>query len=223
MDDDILTVNDYNGLHRSVSKSGKARYSISIRAEPVLVNVDPRSLTRGPAEAIAKHLRDSILGITAEAAPFTRAYRERAAKAINEGADWALKRYSGGRMGTALPNRSSKLFNDSRRLVESIKVGPTKDGWAVNVAANRLDPTTLNNGGKGGEAALLRVHARLKELVPAWGDGKMLADVLSVQAAVRQSVKEMTRKLVSEKNVQLEREVMRRTFGIVRQVFGMVG
>jgi hypothetical protein len=213
--DNIFTLCDFNGSSfekrsRALKSGGtsKARYTVSIRSEPLLINCDPKALGAGPALAIAEHLKQRIAGITDTAAPATVKARLSAQKAVVQGEAWAAKRYSGGKLGTRAPARSDKLFNDSGRLIESIKVGATKDGYVINVAGNRFDPTTLN----GGEAALFRIMQRLKELVPEFGDPKLLMDSLPIYKAIKQTQKDMMR-LATERTKALQKELFDETIG----------
>lgn len=245
-DEDVMVLNDYGLTERTrTNKSGakKSRYTVTIKSEPLLVNTNPRDLGRGPAEAIAQHLRDSIAGITTIAAPNTLRARKTAERGITKASasmfspkmaptygpvrevygptrkqalmpdgEWARKRYSGGRMGLMLPNQSDRAFNDSGRFRDSIVVGPKGDGWVVNVAANRLDPTTTD-----GLAGLQRITQRLRELVPAWGDAKELMSVLSVRRAVKDALGQAIQKS-TERGVALKKQLMSKAFGLLRMV-----
>lgn len=216
-DDEIMVLNDYGLARRDrANKSGsvKSRYTVTFKSEPLLVNTDPRSLTKAPAEAIAEHLRQRIQGISEQASKATIAARKVAEKALADGKEWAVRRYSGGRIGLKQPNQSQKLFNDSGRFADSIAARATKDGWVVNLAANRLDPSTLD----GGEAGLLRVVERLRELVPEWGDASQLVNVLSVQRALRKAVADSLQK-AKERGLELQKQIMRSALGIARELF----
>lgn len=211
MADDVMVINDY-GLTRRTStlKSGatKQRYYTVIKSEPVLISTDPKALTRATASAAADHLRQRVQDISAQASPATIKRRQVAAKALAEGKPWAVQRYSGGRTGTMAPNQSDKMFNDSGRFSRSIAVGGTKDGWAINVAANRLDPRTLD----GGEAGLVKMVERLRQYVPEWGDASRLMEVLSVRRAMKDVGGEMIRKTKSE-TVDLMTRLMQSVMG----------
>lgn len=211
MADDVMVINDY-GLTRRTStlKSGatKQRYYTVIKSEPVLISTDPKALTRATASAAADHLRQRVQDISAQASPATIKRRQVAAKALAEGKPWAVQRYSGGRTGTMAPNQSDKMFNDSGRFARSIAVGGTKDGWVINVAANRLDPRTLD----GGEAGLVKMVERLRQYVPEWGDANRLMEVLSVRRAMKDVGGEMIRKTKSE-TVDLMTRLMQSVMG----------
>jgi hypothetical protein len=165
--DDIVVINQ-PGLEQRTSKTGRVRYVVRIKSEPVAFNLNAKELGAPVAEALAHYFREKIKGISATAAPATIKARERFAKAASEGKAWALKRYSGGKMGASTPNTSSALFNDSGRLAQSIQaMASGETGWRINVAGNRLDPRTANNGGA---AAVERIWTRLVQLVPAFAD-----------------------------------------------------
>ncbi len=215
MADEIMTLCDYSGLTRRTptlksGKSGKARYTVTIKSEPLLFNTSPRDLGVGPAIAIKDHLKQRVKDISATAAPATMKARLSAQKAVMSGESWAMRRYSGGRIGTRAPARSDKLFNDSGRLIESIAVAATGKGYVINVAGNRFDPSTLN----GGEAALLRIVELLRQHVPEWGNARELANVMSVQRAIRQTTGDMMQK-ANERTVELQRQLMRQAFGLL--------
>jgi hypothetical protein len=207
--DDVETLFAFNGtsmdrrIRQTKSGPGKARYTVSFKSEPLLIQTDPKVLGAGPAAAIRDHLKQAVAGITDSAAPATIKARLSAQKAVMTDEQWAMKRYSGGKLGTRAPARTDRLFNDSGRLVESIACGATKDGYTINVAGNRFDPTTLN----GGEAALLRIMERLRELVPEWGDGAQLLDVLSVRRALKDATTNMLVK-AQERTVELKKQQM---------------
>jgi hypothetical protein len=108
------------GIEMRTSKSGKARYTITVKSEPIIFATDPKPVMKALAGSVALHYRNAIKGITAQASEATLEYREKAAKAFREGKKWAQKRYSGGRIGPMGPKPSTALFNDSGRFAESI-------------------------------------------------------------------------------------------------------
>jgi hypothetical protein len=210
---DVMVLNNYNGgtLERRTRFNkagvGKDRYTVTIKSEPLLIQTDPKALGAGPAVAIAEHLKQAIAGITETVSPATMKARLSAQKAVMNGETWATRRYGGGKMGTRAPARSDRLFNDSGRFIESIAARPNRDGYTINIAGNRLDPSTLN----GGEAALVAMMDRLREHVPEWGDASKLMDVLSVRRAIKDGLKEMTRK-TNERTLDMAIGLMDRAF-----------
>jgi hypothetical protein len=214
--DDIIVLNDYGLTARSrMTKSGavKTRFTVEFKAEPLVHNLDPLALGKGPAEAIAKFFRDSISGIGASAAPATIKARAAAKKAM--GSSWSQRRYAGGKLGAMEPGSSTALFKDSGRLIKSIVAGATKGGaYVVNVAANRFNPDTLDNGGM---VALQRIFALLRHYVPQLGDAEALADALPIRRAVKEASAKMIQKLnasytssaleVAQKVLELGRQV----------------
>jgi hypothetical protein len=219
-DQTTVTINDF-GLQRKdrTSKSTgvtKSRFTVSIDATPLTHYCDAVSLGRGPAEAIAEHLRTRIKTLQVEASNATQKRRETAAVAFarggsvpkatgkgakaknaratfEAGAASVMQRYSGGRMGPMAPNQSTKLFNDSGRLADSLIAKPARPTpgqqaeaqWIINVAANRFDPTTFG----GGQAAISVMFIRLAELIPEFSDPARLVNIPSVQAAITDSYK----------------------------------
>jgi hypothetical protein len=165
MSDDVIVIN--RGLESKTSASGKTRFHIKVISEALAFDLDTKRLVQPVADAMAHHFREQIRNISTQASAATIKAREAAKRALSKGEAWAAKRYAGGRMGQRQPAQSTKLFNDSGRMIESIVATPASDGtFRVNVAANRLDPSTLN----GGQGALDRIWARLVQLVPSIQD-----------------------------------------------------
>jgi hypothetical protein len=147
MADDVknIVLNDWGseGLTTSVRTraSGKERVTIEIRGEALLINTDEHRLMKPIAEALRDEIKRGVRMFHGMASQETRKFRERAAKAYQDGAPWARKRYGGGRIGALAPNTTGRLLNDSGRLEKSIAVGTTNaKEHVVNVAANRLGP-----------------------------------------------------------------------------------
>lgn len=219
MPDDVLLLGAANLQARErTSKSGavKTRYTINVKGDTILVNTDPKSLSKGPADAIAALLRERISSISAVAAPATIKARAVAAKALARGEAWAVKRYGGGRTGTLQPNQSNRLFNDSGRMAQSIAVGATSDGYTVNVAANRLSPDTLNGDATG---ALARIWDLLKQYVPELADTRKLMDSIPVRRAVNDALAGAIKK-ADERRVEMEKQVM---LGAIRAFASIAG
>jgi hypothetical protein len=194
----VVAINDFGLTERTRvnAATGKesVRFAVSIVGTPVIHNIDTRALGRGPATAIAEHLRARMLTIQAKASDATIKRREQAARVIDgtqkaQFAD-ALKsaqaRYSGGRMGPMPPNQSDRLFNDSGRFAKGLAVrNGNGNEWVVNVPASRLNPATLGGPpGRNGYAALQMVYAKLLELIPEFGDPAALMKTPSVAAAI---------------------------------------
>ena len=169
------------------SASGKTtdRYTIAIDAEPFALNFDTKQLGAGVAQAITNHLKARISEIGAQASPATLRARKNAETAFNAGKPWAVRQYSGGRTGPTPPNQSTRIGNDSGRLVGGLVANPTKDNnWVINVPANRLNAKYL-----GSEAALQRVLERIRQFVPEFGSAHELMTVLSVRRAIKEASK----------------------------------
>lgn len=185
-----IVLNDFGLARRErTSSSGTAiRYTVSIEAAPLVHVFDAKALGQGPAQEIAEHLRRRIETIQVAAAPATLLRRKYAESALDRGAGWASNRYSGGRTGTKRAGEAKpdgRLFNDSGRFAAGLIAQPTRENnWVINVPANRLDPSTFRDG----EAGLVRMVDRLRELVPEFGNANELAKIGSVRAAIGDSV-----------------------------------
>lgn len=171
---------------RTTSSGTKSRYTITVDAEPILHEFSEEQLGKGPAEAIAEAIRTGIKNITEIAAPMTRRAREVGKRAVERGAPWAVRRFSGGRTGTKAPSGSVRLFNDSGRLADGVvaQQNTQEKNWTINVPANRLDPSTFKS-----REQFVAMVDRLRALVPA------LTNPLGVPA-VREAIVEGVRGLM---------------------------
>ncbi len=177
---------------RTALKTGKttSRYSISIKTEPVLLDISPNRLGEGPAKAILEFLKRKIQNISAVAKPSTLARRKASAEAFARSEPDAVKKYSGGKMGPMAPNQSVRLFNDSGRLAQGLFVRANTSNqvggaaWTINVPANRLDPRTVT----GGESGVAKMYERLVAFVPELADAKLLLAVDTVRQAITDAV-----------------------------------
>jgi hypothetical protein len=159
--DETFIINQ--GLEMKTNASGKQRFTVRVVSEPLVISTDPAFLAMKPAQAMAEFLRSKVAGVTAKAAANTIRARHTALAAFVRGAPWAMKRYSGGKMGSMPPLRSENALNDSGRFAKSIRASQSKGTgtWRVDVAANRLDPETSHS--------FERVWNRIVDLVPEFG------------------------------------------------------
>jgi hypothetical protein len=183
-DEKIVILNQgWSSLEQRTSKTGKQRFVIETKSEPLAFNLSPTALGAPIAQALAQHWRAEILAIAAKAAPATLKARETAARAFAAGKSWAQKRYSGGRIGAMPPAQSEQAFNDSGRFAKSVTANASKDGsWRINVAANRLS---------GDASTVERIYRRLVELVPSIGNVALAFesnDILRAQAKAVQNM-----------------------------------
>jgi hypothetical protein len=211
MADDVFTLGAAN-LKSRKTKSGKERYRIEIKGDSLLINADPKALGQGPAEAIAQLLRDRVLGVSARAPAATIKAREVAAKAFAQGKSWALKRYAGGRIGAMPPNQSDRALNDSGRMAQSIAVGATKDGYTVNMAANRLDSSAGN---------VNRIWQAVLRYVPELGDTRRLMDSIPIRKALEQGLQDAVLR-AREREVEAKRRLMQAKIQVARAVLSLV-
>jgi hypothetical protein len=203
-------------------KSGatKTRFTISVKSDKLLMNTSERAISAPVAQAIVKHLRERIEGISAAAAPATIKAREVAKKALDAGKAWATKRYAGGRTGSLEPDTSDRQFNDSTRFAKTL-VGMWNDSegsWTINTAANRLSPDTLDGrGARGGDSALAFIWARLVSFVPELENVDSLLDVLPVRAALDKAHEQLMTK-VTGATFELALERVRAAIDLFSQV-----
>jgi hypothetical protein len=218
--DDVHMIGAANFKARTrTNKSGatKTRYTVEVSGDTILTNTDPKSLGKGPAEAIAAVIKERISSISATASQATIRARAVAAKAFAAGEQWAVKRYSGGRTGPMPPNQSNRAFNDSGRLAASIAVGAQSESYVINFAANRWDPTQV----KGGEAGLARIFDMLKTHVPELADARRLLDSIPVRKAIRDGLAAAIQK-ADERTVELKKQRMSAAIGIARAALSLV-
>jgi pimeloyl-ACP methyl ester carboxylesterase len=205
---------------RTNIKTGKQRYSVTVKADKLAINLDPVALGAPVAQAIAHHLRERVKAIAASASPATIRAREAARRAFLRGEAWAMKRYAGGKMGARLPAQSEQLFNDSGRMAESIVANASKDGvWRVNVAGNRLSADTLN----GGAAAVVAIWTRLLELVPEFADmGKIMqaSDVVRARVMMQQKMITKGATVAAVKSAMDAASTLMQTGRLVAELFG---
>jgi hypothetical protein len=182
---DVVVVNE--GYEIRSTKGGTNRVVITVSAESLIHNLDPKTLGRGPAQAIAHHFRERIREISAAAAPATIKARQVAARALDAGREWAQRRYSGGRLGEMRPNESDRAFNDSGRLAEGIVANGSSDGvWRVNVPANRFQDSMT--GG------IDRIWRKLVSLVPEFANPELLLSQDLISASIQKAQRDMVTK-----------------------------
>lgn len=180
-----------NGLEMRTSKSGKSRFTVRIDAEPIYVVTDPKTLGAPIAAAIALHLRERVLGITATVSAATTRARKTATKAFANGEPWAMKIFAGGRTGITPPTNSDRMFNFSGRFAQTITANASKDNaWRINVAANRLS---------GSATDVRNIWTKLVELVPEFENvGLILEQNDLLRGRLKQKLKEHYDSIVSK-------------------------
>lgn len=141
-DDEPIIIGDWAGLlaKERTRASGKQRVTFKVSGKPLLFNLNEHTLGAPIAEAITEAFREALNSSTEQAKPATRAARGRAATAFANGARWATKKYSGGRIGAMAPNQSDRRGSDSGRLARSLAARwvPSVKTFMINVASNRL-------------------------------------------------------------------------------------
>lgn len=143
---DIVILNDFGGStverrSRTTSSGTKDRFTMTIKAEPVLLNFNKLRLGEKPAQAIRDLIVRQIKAVGSFASPATQKRRERAKDALARGAEWAKRRYSGGRIGRMEPDQTQRDFNDSGRLTQiDVRENLAEQSWTINFPKNRLTP-----------------------------------------------------------------------------------
>lgn len=228
---------------RTTSNGTTSRVTLSIKSEPILHDLSETNLGAGPAAAIAEAIKKQIKNITEYAKPATIARRQRAKRLLETGVAednkaqartktakaWiaqgfkgkigeghaTVARYTGGRLGAMNPTTSVRLFNDSGRLAESIFVrqNTQEENWTINVAANRLDPSTF-----GSQGAFMRMIERLHKHVPVLANPLKDEDVLK---AIAQGIGDVAIKAI-EKGENLQAEIAKRRLAAVQQIANLV-
>jgi hypothetical protein len=197
---DVEVINSWSdgditlAARRGTLKSGaqrKARYSIEIRSEPLLLDLNELVLGGKLAEVWAQRIRDNIQGIAVPASKATQAFREGAVGALQRGEAWARQRYAGGRIGAMAPNTSDKLFSDSGRLAAGVHVRQnlTDASYTVNFPANRFNRETFG-------ANYDAMVAKFVSLVPMLDPKKAIGDP-AIEKAIKQSLEDSIQKLES--------------------------
>ncbi len=179
----------------------KARYSIEIKSEPLLFELNELNLGGELAAAWAQRIRDNIQGIAVPASKATQAMRTKAVDALAAGASWATRRYSGGRIGSMPPNQTDKLFNDSGRLAKGVHLRQnlTDSSYTLNVPANRLNREQFGRGYD-------EMVGKLVSLVPMLDPSKALGDP-AIEKAIKESVATMISKAESNAEAALQRSL----------------
>lgn len=222
-----IVLNDYSGSSISQRKrtnlKGKTtkRVSFEIKSEPIVHTFDDEALGRGPADALKEIISEQIRAISTNASTKTLLNRRYSQDAFHEGMGATdKKRYTGGRIGAKEPNRSPKLFNDSRRLAEGLAVGKNRQAagerdWVVNVPANRFTEHTSH------------LAKQLFALVPALGKPSSLRSNNKLNEAVAESIGLLIAKAQSSadaKRLQLKqarRNALRAVLSLGRSVTGI--
>ena len=203
---------DVNGPWRTVQKRGKtglakrAKTSIDIKADPLLVDPDAKASATIYAGAMQDIIQRQIQGITKRVSDETVKRRERASRDTNS--RWYKRRYSGGRTGLTPPDSSSSQWGtDSGRLGNSVVVGRPRESSrfgavvTVNVAANRLEPISF------GVAQFAQFREDLRTLVPALDAD--LTDARSV-IEIREALAEIADLTLSNKEAEFRRKILRK-------------
>lgn len=103
------------------------RFGMTVRAQPLTVELDPMVLAAGAAAALRDAIAAGIRNITQTVAPATMVYREKARKAFARGARWALDRYD------SAPGIGDAMFNDSGELASDVELAAGDGSYQISV------------------------------------------------------------------------------------------
>ena len=221
----VVILNDgeyYSAKFAERTGGKKARRTIEVRSEPLLMDFDETALGAKPAQAIMEVIRDGIKGIMQVASQATLERRDRAKRRITgalsdrqdgfrrRGKHYAGSyedRYTGGRTGVTIPAQTVRLFNDSNRLANGLAVrqNPQDKTYTINVPINRLDPSEFKPG------MFDLMLNRLRALVPELADARRLITHPKVREAIEQSIQDMIMKAeMRQRGLLLARAAARR-------------
>lgn len=129
---------------KGVKTGYRTNITVEVHSQPVAVCLDESTVAKFIAQAYAKQVREQTKAIARPVKPSTAAARRKLEKAYSEGKTYALKQFSGGRIGVTPPvTGSNQSYNHSGRLADSIvaqlRGKDEKAEWVINYAANRWD------------------------------------------------------------------------------------
>lgn len=205
---------DVNGPWRTLQKrsksgalAGKAKTSIDIKADPLLVDPDARDAATIYAGAIRDIIQRQIRGISKRVTKSTVERRQRAAR--NSTSRSYKRRYAGGKTGETPPDPTSTQWaSDSDRLVNGIVVGRPRSSnrfgavVTVNAPANRLEPISF------GVSQFASFRDELRRLVPAM-DADFTSDAQSV-TQIRKALADIADLTLSNREADYRRKLAQR-------------
>lgn len=179
---------EFRRRRRTSSRGTTDRYTIDIKAEPVLFDFSTERLGQGTALAIRDALSDKMKLIKAQVSPSTQRRRRVLERAYASGERYAVRRFSGGRTGATPPRiGSNQLFNHSQRLANGLAVRHSATGgeFNINVPANRFSTREFT------EAELTVMFRRLRQQIPELATPSQLLRDPQVKRAIRDSILDM--------------------------------
>ena len=209
------------GRLRKNGTRGKGRYTIDIKSEPILHDLNERRLGQPVADALRETISKQIKGIGENARAATTTFRAKAERSLAAGARWAQRRYSGGRTGTTAPDSGQRtLFNDSGRFANGLFTRlNSDDSFTTNVPANRLDPTTFRG------TQFDEMLVKLRRLVPVL-DPKRAGREPAIRKAVEEQAREfvkVTRSVNALKREQLRKAKITAALAVYRAGKALLG
>jgi hypothetical protein len=196
---------------------GKSRVSLEVESEPIAHNFDSR-IGAPTAKAIREVIAEGIRNISAVAKPATLQARKYAFNAYQRGANWAKRRYGGGRIGDTPPDLAKvRLFNFSGRLADHLftRFNRSDETFTTNVPGNRFDERVWDSTRR--QNAL----ERLSDLVPALKQAGRLMNDPRVQAGMSESLSLMIDKLSKTRDVK-RAQLRRQRLAVLKAIVGLV-
>lgn len=187
-------------------KLRKPRFTVEVRSEPILLNLDELNLGQSVAEAYKALLQDQGRAIVEPVKASTLKRRQQSYDAFNRGVPSAMLRYSGGRIGPKPPNPQSRFkYNDSGRMWDGLFIRQnTKDKtFTINLPTNRMNPDIS------GMATVMSWFADLQRLVPALNPAKA-AQTPAMKTAIANAMDDMIAKAESAQKAKLHALMMAR-------------
>jgi hypothetical protein len=247
MADDIVIIN--NPPTRRESKSGKVRYTVEVKSEPLVHSFDPKTLGKIVAEALAEELRKKILNITQQASARTIKARESAVRAITKVSSRAYGPTGPEKYGPVAPEMFGPTLKDKRvaKMPNGAWANARYSGGRMGMMLPNQSDKMFNDSGRlaqsikatpkddewiinvaanrfdptttGGELGVRRIWNRLVSLVPAFGNPALLFSEESVKGAVKSSLESLLVK-AQETRDRLTEQRAKAALGLVKQVVG---
>ena len=224
---DVVILNDFRVKQGRVDKVTLKRQAtkttIEFKAEEIAFDFDPTTLGSGPAKAILAMIEDDYSRITKTISANTAKQRKAQARAFAAGKDWAVKRFSGGRIGDTPPDAQSRTWGvNSWRMRHGwftrLQAAHKKNGpprWFINMPKNRGNTRDFRS-----TSAFRAFFKELKVQVPALDSAKLVKRK-EWRDALESGVTDMAAKLTGTRNAK-RAQLRRMQLGLAKQVAGLL-